>query len=113
MTREHPLSWLNDLWVGKWMVASLKLFEILEVAVSYPCPEPMPQALVSAADGVSVGALAAVFETCTHHSPGRLQVAWPLFLGAPTLLGEGEEASLGSGRGWPSSPSTTLVLPPV
>ena len=31
------------------MVASLKLFEILEVAVSHPCPELMPWAVVSAA----------------------------------------------------------------
>lgn len=58
------------------MVASLKLFEILEVAVSHPCPELMPWAVVSAAGGVSVGTLAAVFENLhtplTQQSPGRL-----------------------------------------
>lgn len=64
----------------------MKLFEILEAAVSHPCPEPMPRALVSTAGGVSVGALAAMFENLhaplAQPSPGRL-VTVP---GAPTLL---------------------------
>lgn len=64
----------------------MKLFEILEAAVSHACAEPMPRALVSTAGRVSGGALAAVFENLhtplAQPSPGRL-VTVP---GAPTLL---------------------------
>ena len=87
------------------MVASLKLSEMLEVAVSYPCPEPMPQAPVSAADGVSVGALAAVFENLhtplTRPSPGRLATV----PGGTNTAGRGRGSEPGVGQG--------LALQPV
>lgn len=92
------------------MVASLKLFEILEAAVSHACAEPMPRALVSTAGRVSGGALAAVFENLhaplAQPSPGRL-VTVP---GAPTLLERERRWAWGrAGAGPPPRPPPSVA----
>ena len=90
----------------------MKLFEILEAAVSHPCPEPMPRALVSTAGGVSVEPWQLCLKTCTHHSPSCLRVSWSLTLGRQHCW-RGRGGGPGDGQGLAPHPTVHCLWPPL